>query len=72
MTDIKKVSVVLASYNGIRYIEEQLDSLRTQTLIPDEVIISDDGSTDGTYDFCLKYISNIICQAGTHSEMKRT
>lgn len=57
MTDIKKVSVVLASYNGIRYIEEQLDSLRTQTMIPDEVIISDDGSTDGTYDFCLKYIS---------------
>lgn len=51
------VSVVLASFNGIKYIKEQLDSLRTQTRIPDEVIISDDNSTDGTYEFCREYIS---------------
>ena len=55
----ERISVVLASYNGIKYIGEQLDSIRTQTCPPDEVIISDDNSTDGTYDFCQKYI-------GTH------
>ena len=51
------VSVAMATYNGIKYIAEQLDSLRTQTLPPDEVIIADDRSTDGTYEFCRDYIA---------------
>ncbi|MBR0279013.1 MAG: glycosyltransferase [Synergistaceae bacterium] len=51
-----KISVVLATFNGIKFIKEQLDSIRTQTQIPDEVIISDDCSNDGTYEFCRKYI----------------
>ncbi|MBQ7154364.1 MAG: glycosyltransferase [Synergistaceae bacterium] len=46
----------MASYNGINYISEQLDSLRTQTLPPDEVIIFDDHSTDGTFELCCSYI----------------
>lgn len=50
------ISVALASYNGVKYIKEQLDSLRSQTLQPDEVIITDDCSTDGAYEFCEKYI----------------
>lgn len=42
------VSVVMASYNGEKYLAEQLDSIRQQTHAPDEVIICDDGSTDNT------------------------
>ena len=42
----KSVSVVLATYNGERFIIEQLDSLRKQTLQVDEVLIADDASTD--------------------------
>ncbi len=42
------VSIALASYNGARYIGEQLASLVSQTRPPDEVIVSDDGSTDDT------------------------
>ena len=63
-----RTSVALASYNGITYISEQLDSLRTQTLPPDEVIIADDNSTDGTYEFCRSYIDHhglagwLVCQ----------
>ena len=49
-------SVAMATYNGIKYIAEQLDSLRTQTLPINEVIIADDRSTDGTYEFCKDYI----------------
>ncbi len=51
------ISVVIATYNGIDYIPEQLDTIRTQSLPPDEVIIADDGSSDGTYEFCADYIT---------------
>ncbi len=53
------ISVVIACYNGIKYIPEQLDTIRTQTLPPDEVIIADDGSSDGTYEFCADYIARL-------------
>lgn len=42
------VSVALATFNGARYLEEQLDSLARQTLLPDELVACDDGSTDST------------------------
>ena len=51
------VSIAIASYNGINYIPEQLESIRTQTRLPDEVIIADDCSTDGTFEFCEKFIA---------------
>lgn len=43
-----KNSVVMTTYNGEKYIIEQLNSIKNQTLAPDEVIICDDCSTDGT------------------------
>lgn len=43
-----KISVALATYNGSRYLREQLDSLAQQTLLPSELVVSDDGSTDDT------------------------
>ncbi len=42
------ISVALASYNGAAYIGEQLESLAAQTLLPRELVVSDDGSTDDT------------------------
>lgn len=47
----------MATYNGIHYLEEQLESIRLQTLEPDEVIICDDASTDGTYEFLCQYVN---------------
>ena len=46
----------MATYNGEKYIEKQLDSIRTQTRIVDEVIICDDRSTDGTASMIQQYI----------------
>jgi glycosyltransferase involved in cell wall biosynthesis len=43
-----KVSVALATYNGERFLPEQLRSLREQAMLPSELVISDDGSTDNT------------------------
>ena len=44
----QRFSVALCTYNGSGYLPEQLDSLVRQQRLPDEVVISDDGSTDGT------------------------
>lgn len=42
------ISVCMATYNGGKYIKEQLESILIQLSPEDEVIISDDGSTDDT------------------------
>ncbi|MBM9465602.1 glycosyltransferase [Aeromicrobium sp. YIM 150415] len=43
-----RVSVCLATYNGAAYLDEQLDSILAQLGDADEVVVVDDGSTDGT------------------------
>ena len=42
------VSAVLTVYNGERYLTQALDAVLSQTRPPDEVVVVDDGSTDGT------------------------
>ena len=42
------ISVCMASYNGEKYIKEQIDSILKQLSDEDELVISDDGSTDNT------------------------
>lgn len=41
-------SVAMCTYNGARYLEEQLESIASQSQPPDEIVICDDGSTDHT------------------------
>lgn len=53
---ILKASIALATYNGEKHIKEQLESLINQTVLPYEIVISDDGSTDNT----LQIIQSII------------
>lgn len=43
-----KISVALCTYNGEKYIEEQLRSIINQTIKPDEIILCDDISKDNT------------------------
>lgn len=50
-----KISVIIATYNTGKYIEECLDSIFEQTLKELEIIIIDDGSTDNTQDLIKKY-----------------
>ena len=44
------ISVCIATYNGERYIRQQIESIVFQLNVDDEIIVSDDGSTDGTLD----------------------
>lgn len=45
-------SIALTTYNGMPYLQEQLDSFSRQTVLPDELIICDDGSTDESIEVC--------------------
>ena len=49
------VSVAMATYNGEKYIKEQLDSILVNLQPQDEVIISDDGSQDNTKSLIESY-----------------
>lgn len=52
-----KVVVVLSTYNGSRFIKEQLDSLLSQSRLPDRIEICDDCSTDNTQEIVRDYIA---------------
>ncbi len=52
---MNKLSVIIPVYNGEKYIEKTLESMVTQTTEDFDVIIIDDGSTDGTAEICKKY-----------------
>ncbi len=43
-----KVSIAMATYNGARFVRAQLDSFASQTRRPDELVVTDDGSSDET------------------------
>lgn len=49
------ISICLATHNGGKYINEQLDSILPQLGDNDEIIVSDDGSTDDTIDRIKSY-----------------
>lgn len=51
------VSIALASYCGEKFIAKQLDSLEAQIFKPHELIITDDGSPDGTRDIARDFAS---------------
>jgi len=50
------ISIVMATYNGERYISQQLESIKEQTIQADEVIICDDGSSDDTVKMVERFI----------------
>lgn len=53
---ILRISVVVTTYNGKMHLEKQLLSLLQQERAPDEVLIFDDGSTDGTIELVQSFI----------------
>lgn len=50
-----KNSVALCTYNGEKYIREQIDSILEQSLKVDEIVVCDDGSTDQTLNILSEY-----------------
>jgi glycosyltransferase involved in cell wall biosynthesis len=50
-----KISIAMATYNGAKYLAEQLASFARQSRRPDELVVCDDGSTDQTVDVLLNF-----------------
>lgn len=44
------ISVVMGTYNGSRFLREQLESISAQSVIPGELVVSDDNSSDQTWE----------------------
>jgi glycosyltransferase involved in cell wall biosynthesis len=63
------ISIAMATYNGAQYIAEQLDSLDRQTVLPSELVVTDDGSTDGTLAIVEKFAASaafpVHCERNT-------
>lgn len=62
-----KVSIVMATYNGEKFLEKQLNTILEQSYLADEIIILDDNSSDHTCTILHKYQKifeshNIACK----------
>jgi glycosyltransferase involved in cell wall biosynthesis len=55
---LSDISVVIATYNGERYLKQQLDSILAQTHSPEEIIVVDDASSDSTVAILKSYAAN--------------
>jgi glycosyltransferase involved in cell wall biosynthesis len=52
-------SIIIPTYNGELFVEECILSTLNQHRMPDEIIVSDDNSTDRTLEICEKYVDKI-------------
>lgn len=53
----KSAAILVATYNGAQYVQEQLESVANQTYKNVHIYIRDDGSKDSTYEFCKQFSS---------------
>jgi glycosyltransferase involved in cell wall biosynthesis len=64
-TMLPKVSVIIPVYNGTNYLREAIDSVLSQTYRNHELLVVDDGSSDGTWALIQSYGSSLH---GIHKE----
>lgn len=66
-----KVCVLLAAYNGAAYIRQQIDSILRQDYPNIQLVLSDDGSEDGTQDILAEYGARFPNQVVWYQSGKR-
>src|SRR5688572_29064227 len=57
----RSISAVMCTYNGERFLREQLDSIVNQSITVDEIIVADDGSTDDTLRIIADLVERLEC-----------
>lgn len=70
---MKKVLVLMASYNGENYIEEQIESLLSQEEVEVSILVRDDGSKDNTWNILKNYetAGKLKCYTGEHLNVEK-
>lgn len=58
----QNVSIAMCTFNGAKYLAQQLDSIESQSFQPCELIVCDDRSTDGTMDIITEFASRVNFQ----------
>ena len=56
---MNKIKVLLATFNGEIYIEEQINSITSQKGVEVDITVNDDGSTDNTIELIKSIFPNI-------------
>lgn len=62
------ISVIVCTYNGVLFLEEQIQSIIAQTYSNIEIIISDDASKDNTCEIIEKYRTNALITINLNKE----
>jgi glycosyltransferase involved in cell wall biosynthesis len=65
------ISIAMATFNGERFIREQLASIASQTILPIELVISDDGSTDRTIEIAREFATTAPFLTRIHQNEQR-
>lgn len=69
------IGVVAPVYNGVRHVRQQLESILSQSLLPDVLLVVDDGSEDGTFEIVRDVVAgarvNLQIHRGEHVGLRR-
>lgn len=66
-----RISIAMATYNGEQFIRQQLDSLANQSLLPVELVVTDDCSTDTTLQILEDFSKNSPFPVRVHRNPNR-
>jgi glycosyltransferase involved in cell wall biosynthesis len=67
----ERLSIAIATYNGARFIDQQLQSFAEQTRLPDELVVTDDGSTDDTLAIIERFAGEVSFPVHVHRNRER-
>lgn len=65
-----RTAVVMCTYNGERFVAEQIASVLAQTRLPDQLVVVDDGSSDGTWEI-VQQLAGSAASAGIEVTLRR-